>query len=73
MEKLKNKLNKIEALNVKWKKWNKLDKRSSYSAVVFKDGCSLDTHLELWNRKSNTWPFVFLKKFQDNSVMHLDF
>jgi len=24
-------------------------------------------------KNSNVWPFVFFKKFQDNSDMHLDF
>ena len=40
----KHKLNEMGALNMKWKKWNKLDrsKRSSYSPV-FKYECSLDT------------------------------
>ena len=38
MEKLENKLNAMGALNMKYKKWNKLDKskRSSYSPAVFK-------------------------------------
>ena len=53
------------------KKWNKLDKRSSYSPVVFKHDCSLETYQELW--ENNTWAFVFFKKFQDDSDMHLDF
>ena len=60
-------LNEMGALNMKQKKWNKLDKRSSYSPVVFKHDCSLETYLEL------TWTFVFFKKCQDNSDMHLDF
>ena len=54
----------------------KLDKSkiSSYSPVVFKHGCSLEIYLELWRKKkSNIWAFVFFKKFQDNSDMHLDF
>ena len=41
--------------------------------LVFKHGYSLETHLELWRKKSNTWAFVFFKKFQDNCDMHLDF
>ena len=42
----KHKLNEMGTLNMKWKKWNILDKskRSSYSPVVFKRGCSLETH-----------------------------
>ena len=38
MEKLENKLNEMGALNMKYKKWNKLDesKTSSYSPIVFK-------------------------------------
>ena len=48
----------------------KLGKRSSHSPVVFKHHCSLETHLK---EKSNTWAFVFFKKFQDNSDMHLEF
>ena len=56
--------NEMGALNMKQEKWNKLDKskRSSYSPVVFKHGCSLETHLELWRKRSNTWAFVFFKK-----------
>ena len=45
---------------------------TTQSPVVFKHGCSLETYLELW-RKSNTWAFIFFKKFQDNSGMHPDF
>ena len=43
--------------------WNKVDKskRSLYNPVVFKLVCSLDTYLELWRKKSNTWAFLFLK------------
>ena len=66
----------MKALNRKYKKWNKLDKskRSSYSPVVFKHGCSLETYLKLWPKKKNSWAFVFFKKCQDNSDdMHLDF
>ena len=49
----RHKLNEIGALNMKQKKWNKLDKskRSSHSPVVFKHGCSLETYLELWRKK----------------------
>ena len=39
--------------------------------VVFKHDFSFETYLELW-RKKNAWAFVFFKKFQDNSDMHLD-
>ena len=41
----KHKLTEMEALNMKLKKWNKLDKSklSSYSPVVFKHDCSLET------------------------------
>ena len=42
--------------------------------VVFKHDFSLETYLELWRgKKKHTWAFVFFKKFQDNSDMHLDF
>ena len=62
---------------MKYKKWNKLDKSErSYSPVVFKHDCSLETYLELWQKKkkkSNTWAFAFFQKFQDNSDMLLDF
>ena len=61
---------------MKEKKWNKLDKnkRSSFSPVVFKHDCSLETYLEFWRKKKiNTWAFGFFKKFQDNSDMHMDF
>ena len=37
----KHKLNEMGTLNMKYKKWNKLDKRLSYSPFVFKHGCSL--------------------------------
>jgi len=74
MEKLKN-INEMGTLNMKQIKWNKQDKskRLSYSPVVFKHGCSLEAYLELWRKNSNTWAFEFLKKFQDNSDMLLDF
>ena len=60
---------------MKQKKWNKLDesKRSSYSPAVFKHGYSLETSGVLVKKKSETWAFVFFKKFQDNSDMHLNF
>ena len=53
MEKLEN-INEMEALNMKEKKWNKLDKskRSSYSPVVFKYDCSLETYVEIWTKKA---------------------
>ena len=68
----KHELSEMGALSMRWKKWCNLDKskRSSYSPVVFKHGCSLETFLV---EKSNTWASVFFKKFQDNSDMHLDF
>ena len=62
----------METLKMKYKKWNKLDKSKSPSySPVFKYDCSL----EPWSYggKSNTWAFVFFKKFQDNSDMYLDF
>ena len=36
---------------------------------------NLGTQKHVWSfgKKSNTWAFVFFKKFQDNSDMHLDF
>ena len=45
----KHKLNEMGTLNMKQKKWNKLDtsKRSSYNPVVFKHGCSLETMREI--------------------------
>ena len=42
-----------------------------YSPVAFKHGCSLETSGALV-KKSNTWAFVFFKKLQDNSDVHLD-
>ena len=41
----KHKLNEMGALNMKFKKGNKLDRSKilSYSPVVFKHGCSLET------------------------------
>ena len=48
----KHKLNEMGTLNVKEKKWNKLDKNKklSYNPVTFKYGCSLESHLELWRK-----------------------
>ena len=48
----KHKLNEMAALNMKFKKWNKLDenKRFSYSPVVFKHGCPLEIYTELWQK-----------------------
>ena len=60
----KHKLNEMGALNMKYKNCNKLcksKKKSSYTLVVFKHGCSLETHLVLWREKSNIWAFVFFK------------
>ena len=70
----KHKPNEMGALNMKQKKQNKLDKskRFSYSLVAFKYDCSLETYLDLW-QISNSWAFVFFKKYQNNSAMHLDF
>ena len=70
----KHKLNEMGALNMKFKKWNKLDtsKTLSYSPVVFKHGCSLETYLEFWRKKLYLGICIF-QKFQDNSDIHLDF
>ena len=41
---------------MKYKKWNKLDKSErSYSPVVFKHDCSLETYLELWQKKKKQY------------------
>ena len=48
-------------------------KRSSYSPVVFKHDCSLESTSGALEKKSNNWAFVLSRKFQDNSNMHLDF
>ena len=60
---------------MKHKKLNKLDKskRSSYTPVVFKHDCSLETYLELWRKKAIPEHLHVSKKSQDNSDMHLDF
>ena len=65
MEKLEN-IKEMEALNMKQKKWNKLDKskRSSYSPVVFKYDCSLETYLELWTKKAIPEHLYFSKNFK---------
>ena len=70
-----HKLNETGALNMKHKKLNKLDKskRSSYTPVVFKHDCSLETYLELWRKKAIPEHLHVSKKSQDNSDMHLDF
>ena len=73
----KHKLNEMGTLNMKQKKWKKLDKskRSSYSSVVFKHDCSLETYLELWRKKGNTQVFVYkyICIFQKISRKFLDF
>ena len=65
MEKLEN-INEMEALNMKEKKWNKLDKskRSSYSPVVFKYDCSLETYVEIWTKKAVLEHLHFSKNFK---------
>ena len=47
---------------MKQKKWNKLDKskRSSYSPVVLRHDCSLETSGALV-KKSNNWALYFSK------------
>ena len=59
----KHTLNEMEALNMKQKKWNKLDKskRSSYNPVVFKHAFSLEAQLELWRKKAIPGHFYFSK------------
>ena len=54
---------------------DKLDKSktTTYSKVVFKQGCSLETYLELSGRKNKSWTFVLFKNFQNNSDIYLDF
>ena len=49
----KRKLNEMGHPNMKQKRWNEQEKskRFSYSSVVFKDGFSLETHLEVWWKK----------------------
>ena len=42
----KHKLDEIRARNMKQKKWNKLDKRSSNSPVVLKHGWLLEIYME---------------------------
>ena len=44
----------------------KLDKskRSSYSPVVFRHDCSLETHLELWRKKAIPECLYFSKNFK---------
>ena len=58
----KHKLNYMGALNRK-RETNHKSKRS-YSLVVFKCGCSLESHLELWGEKNNTWAFVFFFNYE---------
>ena len=62
------------SLNMKKKKWNKLDKskRSSCSPVVFKHDCSLETSGALEKNKQYSSICIFLK-LQDNSDTDLDF
>ena len=48
---------------MKLKKWNKLDKSkiSSYSPVVFKHDCSLETYLKPWQKEK---PYLGIFIFQ---------
>ena len=71
----KYKLNEMGALNMKHKKWNKLDKskRSSYSPDVFKHDCSLETYLELWRKKKQYLGICIFQKISRHFWMHLDF
>ena len=61
-----HKLNEMGALNMKYKKWNKLDKskRLSYSPGVFKHDCSLQSHLELWEKKAISGHLYFSKTYR---------
>ena len=61
-----HKLNEMGALNMKHKKLNKQDKskRSSYTPVVFKHDCSLETYLELWRKKAVPEHLYFSKKLK---------
>ena len=65
MEKLEN-ISEMGVLSMKQKKWNKLhtSRRSSYSPVVFKHDCSLDTYLELWRKKAIPEHLYFSKNFK---------
>ena len=47
--------------------------RLKWADILGKGTDLFSTYLELWRKKSNTWAFVFFKKFQDNSDVHLDF
>ena len=59
----KHKLIEMGALNMKFKKWNKLDTRKtlSYSPVVFKHGCSLEIYLGFWRKKTLPGHLYFSK------------
>ena len=57
----KHKLNEMGALDMKYKKWNKLDKRSSYRPVVFKYDCSLET---IWSSREKTTQYLGICIFQ---------
>ena len=51
---------------MKHKKLNKLDKskRSSYTPIVFKHDCSLETYLEVWRKKARPEHMYFSKNFK---------
>ena len=57
------KVNEMEAMNIKYKKWKKPDKskRSSYNSVVFKSGCLLETYLNFGERKQYLDICIFQK------------
>ena len=59
----KQKLNEMGILNIKQKKWNKLDesKRSPYSPVVFNYGGSLESHLSSGGKKKSIPGLLYLK------------
>ena len=59
----KHKLNEMGAWNMKFKKGNKLDRSKilSYSPVVFKHGCSLETYLEFGRKEQYPGICIFQK------------
>ena len=59
----KHKLYEMGALNIKYKKWNKLDEsiKSSNCSVVFKHDCSLETSGALEEKKQDRGICIFQK------------
>ena len=58
----KHKLSEMGALNMKLEKVKKLEVKDHHiDLIVFKHGCSLKTHLELWRKRQYLGICIFQK------------